>query len=164
MPKRRNMVVLHFRQQRSAGTMSDYGQTALRAAAGSGHESVVETLLKAGADVNALAGYPNRRTALQPAAGSGHEASVETLLEAGADVNDMAAICDGRTALQAAAERGHQAVVKKLLTAGADVNAPGAKHSTRIRDKIEVFNRGRTPPPCWGALLKVCHPNSKGSL
>ncbi|KAF8249029.1 ankyrin [Wilcoxina mikolae CBS 423.85] len=91
--------------------------TVLQVAAMGGHQDVVEKLLKAGADVNALPAEYKGRTALQAAAEGGHQVVVEQLLKAGADVNAPSAEY-GETALQAAAGGGHQAVVEQLLKAG----------------------------------------------
>ncbi|KAL7796741.1 hypothetical protein V8C37DRAFT_408226 [Trichoderma ceciliae] len=73
---------------------------ALQKAAGGGHLDVVKRLLAAGAKAN--------ETALQEAAGGGHLDVVERLLAAGAE-----------TALQKAAGGGHLDVVERLLAAGA---------------------------------------------
>jgi len=63
------------------------GETALQAAAGGDHLHVVERLLAAGADVNALTFKYTGQTALQAAAGSGYLEVVERLLAAKANVN-----------------------------------------------------------------------------
>lgn len=99
-----------------------YG-TALQAAAGEGHETIVRQLLNAGADIDAVArGQDAYSTALQQAADRGHAEIVQRLLDAGADVNIAAHGLYG-TALQAAAGAGHKIIVQQLLDAGADVNA-----------------------------------------
>ncbi len=95
------------------------GWTALHTAAESGDETVVQLLLKEGADVAAKDWF--QWTALHPAAKNGHEVVVQLLLEKGADVTASDHI--GRTALHRAAENGHEAVVRLLLGKGADVAA-----------------------------------------
>ncbi|CAF3466677.1 unnamed protein product, partial [Fusarium graminearum] len=61
----------------NAAAASEYGRTALQAAAWGGHLEVIEKLLAAGADVNA--------NALQAATERGHLEVVNKLLAAGAD-------------------------------------------------------------------------------
>eukprot|EP00753_Platysulcus_tardus_P013122 PLAT3624.2.p1 GENE.PLAT3624.2~~PLAT3624.2.p1 ORF type:complete len:435 (-),score=69.56 PLAT3624.2:100-1404(-) len=80
--------------------------------------SVVEALLAAGADINAV--DKNGCSPLLAASFRGHVAAVEALLSAGADVNlgDVAL----RSPLFNAAWRGHQTVVEALIAAAADVN------------------------------------------
>lgn len=99
--------------------------SALQAAASRGQLYVVEELLAAKTDVNAVSEIPKgcleRQTALQAAAEGGHHDIVERLLAANADVD--IAPDEGRTALQIAAESGHSKVVEILLAARADVNA-----------------------------------------
>jgi ankyrin repeat protein len=98
-----------------------HSDTALIAAASTGHENVVCLLLEKGADVNfATAGYYG--TALIAAASMGHENVVCLLLEKGADVNFATAGYYG-TALIAAASRGDEKVRRLLLENGANVNA-----------------------------------------
>ncbi|KAJ6109977.1 hypothetical protein N7486_002212 [Penicillium sp. IBT 16267x] len=133
------------------------GKTALQAAAGGGHLEIVQVLLAAKADVNALPTTQYGQTALQAAAGGGYLEIVQALLAAEADVNASPAtftgqtalqaaaggghleihinappaINIGRTALQAAAGGGHLEIVQALLAAGADVNAPPANWDGR---------------------------------
>ena len=66
---------------------SEYcGRTALQAAAEGGHKEVVQMLLAAHAEANALASKDSGRTALQAAAGGGHKEIVEVFLATGADI------------------------------------------------------------------------------
>ena len=80
-----------------------------------GDFQAVQSLLKAGADVN----YQDRygRTALMRTA---RIEIVRSLLKAGADVNIQTDL--GRTALMMASGEGHLEIVVALLKAGADVN------------------------------------------
>ncbi|KAJ5153807.1 uncharacterized protein N7500_009246, partial [Penicillium coprophilum] len=96
-------------------------KTALQAAAERGYPETVETLLAAGADVNALPSELGH-TALQGAAREGYLEVVKVLLATGADVNALPSE-GGHTALQGAAREGYLEVVKVLLAAGADANA-----------------------------------------
>jgi ankyrin repeat protein len=115
---------------------SFYGSTALAVAASRGHNKTTSTLIKAGADINALyfddpddtgyfmthyAGYEARKglTALTVAASRGFCNTVLLLIEAGADVNALNH--NGSTALSAAVELGHLTVVETLVVAQADV-------------------------------------------
>ncbi len=79
-------------------------------AAGYGHEAVVNRLLAAGADVNAV--NVDGRSALMWAAEGGDEAIVDRLLAAGANVEALDT--QGRTALQLAVQRGDQAVADRI--------------------------------------------------
>ena len=78
----------------------------------------IETLIKAGANVNAQT--DSGISALMKASASGYKECVSLLLEAGADVN---ANCEeGCTSLIYSAMFGHEVCLDHLLAAGADVN------------------------------------------
>jgi uncharacterized protein len=62
-----------------------YSENALHLASRNGHTAVIEALLKAGADVNALEG--THSTALMYAAYYGHLDAVELLIQQGAELN-----------------------------------------------------------------------------
>ncbi|CAK9000838.1 Ankyrin-2 (ANK-2) (Ankyrin-B) (Brain ankyrin) [Durusdinium trenchii] len=96
---------------------NDY--TALHVAAQAGHQNLINVLLQAGADQDAVAraGY----TALHLASECGQQNAVDVLLQAGADID--AATAEGYTALHLAARQGQQNVVDVLLQAGADQDA-----------------------------------------
>jgi len=87
--------------------------------------AIVEALLVAGADVNAVTtdkdsnGIESARTPLMRAAQAGNLAKVQVLLSHGADteMNDS----EGRNALIGAASRGHYDVAKALVDAGAKI-------------------------------------------
>ncbi|CAD7700345.1 unnamed protein product [Ostreobium quekettii] len=92
--------------------------TPLMISSANGHLEVVETLIDAGAGVNAS--DRDRRTALYKASFAGHLPIAEALLAAGAAVNKAK---DARiTPLWAAAHEGHAQVVNALLQAGALVD------------------------------------------
>ncbi|KAK6851002.1 hypothetical protein PG987_000636 [Apiospora arundinis] len=93
---------------------------ALHISARNGYLDTVNSLLKAGADVNLVSGCG--RTALQMAAAHGEPAVVRALLASGAEVDFR--FPNKQTALQAAAEQGHLEVVNTLLAAGANPKAP----------------------------------------
>ncbi|MBQ9578877.1 MAG: ankyrin repeat domain-containing protein [Ottowia sp.] len=115
---------------------TDYtGWTALMWAVERKDETLVRTLLSAGADVNAASRRPADlkpedfpslelgETPLMVAAEKGFLSLVQTLLAAGAEVN--ARDDSGYTALHSAAVAGRAKTVAALLKAGADVNAQG---------------------------------------
>ena len=92
----------------------DTPSSALVAAASEGHLSIVQELIAAKADVNAVS---NRRYALESAVGNGFGPIVSLLLENGAQVN--ACGLDG-TALHLASYHGNSDMVTELLDHGAD--------------------------------------------
>ena len=100
---------------------------ALEAASERGHEKVVQTLLKARAEVNAPGGYFGN--ALQAASAGGHEKVVQMLLDAGAKVNTQ----QDKYTLQEASRNGHEKVVQMLLDAGAEVNARGGRFGNALQ-------------------------------
>ena len=87
-------------------------------AAVKGHDTVVEVLLREGADVQASTS--DGWTALMLAALDGHVGVVETIIGAQAHVNAKRA--NGWNALMYAALRGWTGAVEALLRAGAPVN------------------------------------------
>ena len=87
--------------------------------AGIGYTKIVEALIRAGADVNAV--NRDEKTALIFAASKGSVEAVKALIRAGADVN--AVNKDEKTALMFATSKGYVEAVKALIEAGADVNA-----------------------------------------
>lgn len=109
----------------------------LSIAAENGHLGLVQLLLNASADVNAIDG--KRRSPLLLAADFGHAQIVELLLDHGADPNHMD--CYQSTALYFSSISGHAAVVNILLA----------------HDKIDVnvYDReGETP---ISAAARECH-------
>jgi ankyrin repeat protein len=96
-----------------------------QAAAEKGNIELVQFLLAAGADVNALPSYCAGATALQVSAIKGYIGIAIILLDAGADVNAQAALKYGRTALEGAAEHGRIDMVQLLLNAGAELSGSG---------------------------------------
>jgi ankyrin repeat protein len=99
-----------------AGTA--FAQAGIADAAAAGDKSLVERLLKGGADVNAQQG--DGSTALHWAAYRGDVPLVARLLKAGARAG--AANHNGATPLWLAATRGDAAVIGALLDGGADAN------------------------------------------
>ncbi len=96
-----------------------------------GNTKIVEALIKAGVDVNAV--NNDGLTALWVAARNGHTETVEALIRAGADVNAVNAVNnDGLTALWLAARNGHTKIVEALIKAGVDVNAVNNDGNTAL--------------------------------
>ena len=88
-------------------------------AARTGDREAVRTLLRTGADVNAVQG--DGMTALHWAASRGDAELTGLLLTAGANVRALTQF-GGYSALHVAAERGYGSVVSTLVTAGAEVS------------------------------------------
>lgn len=99
--------------------LTTHGQTALALAAYSGGEQCVQTLIKAGANVNAV--QDDGASPLMICARNGHVACVKALLKAGANANAQSGLKQ-YTALMAAALNKHAAVVRMLVAAGARVD------------------------------------------
>ena len=100
--------------------MNRYGVPPLSLAATNGNAAILELLLKAGANPNAM--QSEGETALMTAARTGIPAAVTTLLAHGADVNAKES-WRGQTALMWAAAEGHADTIQVLLEAGAQINA-----------------------------------------
>jgi ankyrin repeat protein len=108
------------------GTLANAQSSDLLSAASRGDIPAVNTLLKAGADVNnARNTVSGPTTALMEASSNGHLEVVQALLAAKADVNATrrSNSKEGDTALTLALLNGHMNVVQALLAAKADFNA-----------------------------------------
>jgi ankyrin repeat protein len=101
-----------------AAAWSPDGFTALHLAAFFGADGSAETLIAAGAAVNAVSHNDMRVAPLHSAAAGGHAAICRALVANGADVN--ATQRDSFTPLMAAAESGDDELVDLFLGAGAD--------------------------------------------
>ncbi|HLW76193.1 MAG TPA: ankyrin repeat domain-containing protein [Bryobacteraceae bacterium] len=105
--------------------------TPLFMACSSADPAIVEAMLKAGADANAV--KSNGTTALMMAADSGSVAEVQLLVGHGAKVNTKESV-HGQTAIMFAAARGRDGVVRFLLAHGADPNvATEVRKLERVR-------------------------------
>jgi len=97
------------------------GVLPLQLAAINGSASMVDRLLKAGADANGSL-TPAGDTAVMMAARTGAIGAIRVLVEAGANVNARET-WGGTTALMWAVSEGHADAARLLIGAGADVNA-----------------------------------------
>ncbi len=93
--------------------------TPLFMACTNGSATMIDLLLKSGADANSV--KANGTTALMTASASGSADAVKALLDHGADVNAKESV-HGQTALMFAAALNRDAVVKVLLAHKADAN------------------------------------------
>lgn len=126
-----------YRKNQSSSPIKGVNGT-LHVSSAKGAVEIVEKLLNAGANPNAVntRGY----TPLHVAALAGHTAIVEALLNAGADLGSVPKEssesgyamrdCAGTTPLHFAARAGHTDIVDVLLAAGADANAAAANGTT----------------------------------
>ena len=87
----------------SANAYNEHRGPVLNSAAHKGHTTVVETLLRLGADPDATPTAPDGGTALMVAAGCGHANTMVALLQGGAAVDARGN--KGQTALMAAVSR-----------------------------------------------------------
>ena len=93
-----------------------------------GEQETVETLIKAGADVNAK--KYSGRTALMWAAFNNYKEVMDALIRAGADVNTKDE--RGHTVLMYATFNNNKETVDALIRAGADVNAKDENGRTAL--------------------------------
>ena len=119
-----------------ANAYSAEGYPPLGLAAFLGHRDVVEFLLEAGADVNAVGRNENGFTALTGAVAGGHAEVVELLVDHGADVNHR---YEGGTfsPLLSAAAEGDPRIVRLLLEHGADASARSPDGKTPLALAVE---------------------------
>lgn len=106
---------------RAATEVGPFGWQAIHAAAFSGSRTILQLLLRAGANVNAVAKNQFKNIPLQTALLGRQVAAAELLVEAGADVRWRQ--FEGDTALHDAAAMGFAELVSFLVAHGADVNA-----------------------------------------
>jgi uncharacterized protein len=97
-----------------------YGVLPLSLACLNGNATMIEALLKAGADPNS--GLPGEETALMTASRTGKVDAVKILIARGANVNFRESR-RGQTALMWAAAEGNTSVVEELVERGADMHA-----------------------------------------
>jgi ankyrin repeat protein len=115
------------------------GWTPLHLAAFFGHRHVVERLIAAGADLNAISRNGLKNTALNAAIAGKHPDVAMLLIGAEADVT--IADSGGYTPFHIAAEEGFVPVVKALLARGADAHAVDTQDRTPLSRAVA---RGHT--------------------
>lgn len=114
-----------------------YGRTLLHAACGAGNLTMVELLLRLGADPNAMSagGHSPLYCVANECGVAGGGNVVRALVQKGANVN----ACDGVkhcTALHMAARRGNVEVAGALLDCGADIEARDSVGETPLRRAV----------------------------
>lgn len=101
------------------------GRSPLASAVERNNLSLIEMLLKAGANVNGPPAQYNGRTALQCAAAQGSLGIAKQLIDRGADINADRCGRYGRTALEIAAEYGRIDMVQLFLSEGVETTGNG---------------------------------------
>ncbi|XP_063924815.1 uncharacterized protein LOC135138746 [Zophobas morio] len=104
------------------------GSTPLIIASREGHETVVECLVKCGAEINRADKYG--WTPLYEASSQGHEKIVECLVKCGAEINSPNK--NGQTPLYAASSQGHEKIVECLVKCGAKINPANTYENTLL--------------------------------
>ncbi len=111
--------------------------TPLTIASSGGHTGAVDTLLKNGADPNALC-QKGIHPPLEMAATQGHVEIMNIPLDYGGEV-DIMNWNTSNTALMAASSNGHVPTVKLLLKHGADVNMKGEDEWTTLSNAARLY-------------------------
>jgi len=121
-----------IKTQRASTIREEKGATPLMLAVMRGHTTVVQELLKNGAEVNEQ--NASGRTALMLAALAGRNAILQTLIKNGAAVN--AKNDEGWTALMYAAWSGHTQTVQTLVRSGAKVDTKNSAGVTALTHAV----------------------------
>ncbi|KAJ5089171.1 ankyrin repeat-containing domain protein, partial [Penicillium argentinense] len=106
--------------------------TPLQEASAQGQESLVELLIKHGADINAPADPYKGRTALQAAAEKNRQSVMDLLLKSGADIKSEAASYGGISAIEAAVVTLNEKLVRVLLAKCPDAIVSDQKARHRV--------------------------------
>jgi ankyrin repeat protein len=126
----REIIVELLRAGGAVSQRSPDGYTALHLAAYFAHPTMVDRLLRRGADVDAVADNDTRVCPLHSAVAGGSRDAVRVLLAAGADPN--ARQHGGWTALHATAQRGDRETSRLLVEAGADLELTNDEGKTPL--------------------------------
>jgi uncharacterized protein len=116
-------------------SFSPEGFTALQLAAYMGQKETVESLVRAGAEVNAIARNPSGYTALSGAVAMGHREVAESLLAKKANASHRYE--GGFSPLMEAAANGNLEIVRLLLNHGADPAAQMSDGKTALSFALE---------------------------
>lgn len=108
-------ILKRYRQDLNERDVNGYSP--LARATLNGHQSMVELLLKQGADLNVLT--EDKNNILMLSVLSGKKAFIAQLIKQGAEINQKNNA--GNTALMIAASAGNNAVIEQLIHAGADM-------------------------------------------
>ena len=118
--------------------------------------STIETLVAAGADVNARCSGPHTEAPLHGAASSDDVAALDALLDAGADIDAPGAVIAGGTPLDDAVAFGQWNTARRLVERGARTAVWHAA-ALGLMERIETYFAAGRPPaahPWGGAALK----------
>lgn len=122
----------------NARSSSDAVETVLHVAARGGHNKIVSSLLKKGADKDALDNQGD--TPLRLAVENDHLTVVETLVAAGASLHVLSSY-DGYSVLDWASEQGKVLMMQAILGGGADVDARDRRGDTALHKAIENYQQ-----------------------
>jgi ankyrin repeat protein len=132
----------------SVSLLTIEGQTALHLASHNGHTAVIETLFKAGADVDLVT--PEGWNALHFACIKAHETAALCLMDAMTSLNAKT-ILEGATALHLACESGSWGIAYGLLKGGSDV------HATDLTGRVPLHRACQAEDSSLALLLVQYH-------
>jgi ankyrin repeat protein len=145
---RGDMVALSARSRTALDARDGHGRTPLHVATFARHGRFIESLSRAGADLNLLDN--DRYDAVTIASVADDEETLKLLLGLGASAKQVTSRHDG-TALIAAAQLGHDGVVRQLIAAGAPLDHVNNLHWTAVIESIVLGDGG----PRHQATLKA---------
>ena len=152
--------LLSFKADVNAQNKDENDATPLHEAASRGHKAIVETLLKAGAIIDARKKCGS--TPLHVAAGKGHTEVVEVLLQAHADKEALDEAW--YTPLHKAAAHGHGEVVEVLFRAGAYIDHKDRCGMTPLSKAFASLMINKAPPHSAPHVIQVLLLEGNASL